>query len=72
MTVSSNLMNATSDKKIYIISSILLTIISVYVDQKLLSYWIISDKEVLGKIMHWKAVSAVASQYMMLYSTSFF
>lgn len=59
-------MNAISDKINYIVSSILLTIISVYIGQKLLCYWIISDKEVLGKIVNWKAMSAVASQYMIL------
>lgn len=55
-------MNATSDKINYIVSSILLTIINVHIDQKLVSYWILSDKGMAGNIMHWKAMSAVASQ----------
>lgn len=65
-------MNATSDKINYIVSSILLTIINVYIDQKLVSYWILSGKGMAGNIMHWKAMSAVASQWMTLYKTFFF
>lgn len=42
-------MNVTIDKLHCIF--ILLTTICVNVDQKLLSYWILSDKEVLGKTM---------------------
>lgn len=60
--INFHLMNATSDKINYIVSSILLTIINVYIDQKLVSYWILSDKGMAGNIMHWKAMSAVASQ----------
>lgn len=48
---ASNLMNATSDKINYIVSSILLTIINVYIGQKLVSYEILSDKEMPGNVI---------------------